>query len=229
MVDSIYKTVQGLINKEQLGYLPPIKFNLFVANGQIKIWNKLLVDLKARVRRMNWFLDGKDFANFSENVRQLIEHFSDESTVAIANDKFPLPSTSELVMDVFTGTKRIDKIHYSDFLDLQTNIYANPTACNPVCSKVGDSLKVLPTSIDSIDIHFLRIPKTPKWTFEEVNGKPLFDPTKSDYQDVDMPKSLSEDLIDSVVQQATFYLRDLQANQVVNQEQAQEEQIENKQ
>lgn len=226
-IDSIYQSVQAELNKEQLGYLRPMHFNLFIKNAQRKIYNRLLVDLKSNVRKANWMLDGKDLANLSEHSRQLVEYYSTETDTPLL-PPFNLPEDLEYVEDVFFGDTRVDKIHYSDFKDLQRNKYAKPTECNPVCSKVGQTLKVSPKSITKIEMHYLRSPKTPKWTFFVYQDKPMFDDTASDFQDVDMPPFAEEELVSLVIISASKYLRDLQITQLENQEVATERQLDNR-
>lgn len=231
MIDSIYQTAQSLLNKDQLGYLPPFKFNQFINNACNKVYNKLLSDLKSNVRKMNWMLDGKHLADYSEHVKQLVEHLIDEENVPVVDGVAQLPTELEFVEDVYVGNTNtpIEKVDYSDFKLLQRNIYASPHDCSPICSKLSRTLKIAPNTISDIDLHYLRQPKTAKWTFEDDNGKPMFDPTKSDYQDVDMPYSVKDELISLVVEMGSKYLRDPQKVQMENQEQAQDIQIENRQ
>ena len=205
MIDYIYKTVQAILNKDQLGYLKPLYFNLFLANAHRKVYNKYLADLKSNVRKSNWMLDGKNLANYSEHTRQLVEYFSDETDLATPTPAggenpityYVIPSEVEFIEDVFKkGTNtRIDKVSYQDFRDLQRSIYAKPDDCSPVCVKVGQRIKVASENITEIDLHFLRKPKYPKWTFVTVDGKPMFNPNASDFQDVDMPETSSDELI----------------------------------
>jgi len=231
MIDSIYKTVQSLLNKDQLGYLPPLKFNQFINNAQNKVFNKLMSDLKSNIRKSNWMLDGKDLADYSEHLQQLVEHLTDEEPVNITNGVLELPSNLEFVENIYlrnTATP-VEKVNYSDFKLLQGSKYASPQNCSPICTKINRTLKVLPLSVTEVDLHFLRQPKTAKWTFYEDDNKPFFDPTKSDYQDVDMPYSVKDELMSLVVGMGSSYLRDLQFAQLENQEQQQEIQTENRQ
>lgn len=229
-IDSIYKTVQAILNKEQLGYLKPMDFNLFVQNAQRKIYNQYLSDLKSNVRKSNWMLDGKNLADFSEHTQQLLEHFSTESgDVSGTSGYFDFPEDLEYVEDVYNSKIPISKVDFSDFNLLCRNIYATPNNCSPITSKVGRKLKVAPETIETIQIHYLRKPKNPKWTYTEFEGKPLFDPTKPDFQDIDMPASADDMLISLVVESASIALRDFNVTQLANQEQNQDNQLENRQ
>lgn len=227
-IDSIYKTSQAILNKDQLGYLKPMHFNLFLRNAMRKEYNSYLVDLRTNVRRSNWHLDGKNLSNYSQHIKQLVEYFSFELDINKTTD-FQLPDDLEFVEDVFYETTRVEKVDYSDFKDLHASLYAKPSLCTPKCTKVGEKLKVSPLEIESISLHYLRKPKVPNWTFEEFNGKPMFDPTASDFQDVDMPETSFDSLVTLVTEQASKMLRDLQITQLENVDQNQDSQEQNRQ
>ncbi|OYX36668.1 hypothetical protein B7Z00_04480, partial [Candidatus Saccharibacteria bacterium 32-50-10] len=95
-IDTIYKTAQAELNKEQLGYLKPMDFNLYARKGVRKIYDGLLIELKSSVRKMNWMLDGKDFADISEHYQQLLEYFSTVLSVS-KTINFVLPEDLEFV------------------------------------------------------------------------------------------------------------------------------------
>lgn len=242
MLDSIYQIVQALMNKEQLGYFKPKDFNLFAGLAQRKEYNQLFIDLKLNERKQNWHLDEKNLANLAENSRQLLEYFTVIEDIAGYPDPLPdplgdtfyaIPSNVEFIQDVFVSGaagKPITKVPYSDYKNLQRNIYASPTDCSPICSKVGSELKVSPVTVVSIEMHYLRQPLTPKWTFDEdANGKPFFNPTALDFQDFDLPPSSKDRLISSMSEMAGITTRDQIMIQSANQDQQQDVQQDNRQ
>lgn len=230
MLDSIYKLVQALVNKEQLGYVRPLDFNLYVNNGCNKLFNKAFIDLKTNVRKMNWHLDGKNLANYSEFQKQMIEHFTEPDYPLTVTDGYAVPPTNmEFIMDIYNGTTPIDKVDWSDFLLLKRNNYVSPTECTPICSKVGSKIAISPTSITTATLSYLRKPNTAKWTFEEVDGKPMYDPTKNDFKEVDIPYSMKDELVTLVFEMACKELRETAQQQLLNQDQQQELQIQNNQ
>lgn len=225
IIDRLYKTVQEILNKEQLGYLKPLAFNLFVNTATRKITNKSLVDLKSNQRKENWFLEGKNLANLTAHTRQLVEYFSEVTTLSAP---YTLPDDADFVEDVFKGNKRVDKVDYAVLLDLRRNIYAQPTECTPKASLVGRKLVVLPDNLGDIELHYLRRPKVAKWTYIEYQGKPLFDATAQDFQDVDLPEVFFDDLVSIVVELASKQLRELDIAQLEQAEQNQENQLDNR-
>jgi len=230
MLDTIYKTVQALVNKEQLGYIKPMDFNLYVNNGCNKIYNKAFVDLKSNVRKMNWHLDGRNLADYSEFLKQMIEHYTEDGYTLTITDGFATPpSDMEFILDIYNGTTPIEKMDSSDYKLIQRNNYVAPTECSPVFTKIGSKIAVSPITITTAKLSYLRKPKTAKWTYEEVDGKPMYDPTKNDFQDVDIPYSLKDDLITLIYEMASKTLRETAQQQLVNQDQQQEVQQQNNQ
>jgi hypothetical protein len=241
-IDQVYKTVQALLNKDSLGNLKPLWFNLFAQNAQRKEYNKYFNDLKSNVRRQNWMLDGKDFANLAQHSQQLLEHFSKEliiesetTSVGTPFSSHNIPIDLEFIEDVFIAepnTKsflptRVQKVDYSDFRDLQRNIYAKPTECTPVCSKFGTVIRVAPQA-KAISLHYLRKPKTPKWTFNDFQGVAMFNPTAQDFQDFDLPETSYDSLVSYIAEQAAIALRDGMVIQAANAEQQEDFVIENR-
>lgn len=232
MIDRAYKTVQAIANKEQLGYIKPYKFNLYVNQAIINVYNKLFSDVKTQVRKSNWMLDGKNLADYSENTKQLLEHFLFQKNIQNNNGILNLPDDCEVVQDLYHNeTFKVDKVDLQDFNLLRRNNYAKPKKCSPIFVKIERALKILPKDLEELEISYIRKPKKAKWTFEEDNntGKPMFDPTKNDFQDIDMPESLLNEIINDVLSQAGLTIRDMNVVSFANQEENREIQTENKQ
>lgn len=234
MIDAVYITVQGLINKDQLGYLKPLYYNRFADIALRKEYNSLFSYLKTSVRKQNWHLDGLNFANVAEHIQQLLEYYSDNAPITGSGDgstfyEFALPSDLEYVEDIYIKNNNtpIAKISYKKFKLIQRNHYVSPSICSPVCAKIGNNIVVSPKEISEIDLHYLRKPKTPKWTFiEDAQGKPLFDPTANDFQDFDIPETSKDNLTSYIAEMAGVTTQNQLVIQTENQAQAQDAQIE---
>ena len=69
-VDTVYQTVQALVNKEQRGYLTPQEFNLFVNQVQQDIYEQYFYDLNAfREKRPEAHLLGDSVSQLMEKIR----------------------------------------------------------------------------------------------------------------------------------------------------------------
>jgi len=220
IIDEIYKTVQALLNKDQLGYLKPMDYNMYLNNSIRKVYNDYFTEFKASLRKSNSQLEGKNMARHSENLRQLLEYYSKVEPMTSENGLSDLPTDIEFISDVFTSSNnRIEKVPYSVLIDLQRNIYVNPDECSPKCAKIGEKLEVYPITVNSFKLHYLRKFVNAKWTFVLDDGRPLFSPTSQDFKDVDMPETSKDELISLVFEMAAISIRDIQAAQLANAEQ----------
>jgi len=235
MLDRLFKTVQELMNKEQLGSIKPLAFNLFAYNAIIINFNSLLVDVKVSVRKENWNLQGKFLADLSGKKKQLLEYYLTSTTIDGSPSKdgldviFNLTDDIEFVEEVLANNIKIDKIDLQDYNLLRRNIYSPPTAKKPFCTKIGNKLKVLPITIDEIDITYLRTPKVPNWTYIDYQSRAMFNPLADDFEDLDIPESMFDDVLLSVLEQAGLKLRDRDVMQAINSEQSQDSISENRQ
>ena len=230
MIDRLFQSTQAILDKEQKDYLRPLYFNLYLNNSLHIIFNKLLSDVKSNVRKSNWMLDGKNLADYSEHIKQLLEHYLTINSISSQTESFDLPSNLSLIQDVLHSTNRIiEKVDIEDYNLLKRNKLSAPSNCSSICSKIGRTLLVSPLSIEDIQIIFLRKPNKANWTFEEVQGKPMFDPTKQDFSDVDVPEMLFDELLNSILKQAGVSTRDPLVVQTSSQNENQNIQIENKQ
>lgn len=230
MIDRLFQTVQAALDKEQVDYLRPIYFNLYVNASLIEVFNKLISDVKSNVRKENWMLDGKNLADFSEYTKQLLEYYlATSQPLTRVNNYFLIPSDCTMIQDVYNDTTPVEKVDLDDYNLLARNTESAPTINSPICSKIGSTLIVSPAEIEQVVLYYLRKPKKAKWTFEEVQGKPMFDPTKQDFQDIDAPEVLFDELYYSILAKAGVSTRDQLVVQSAIQEENQNLQQENKQ
>lgn len=221
LLDRLYQTAQAIVDKETQDYLRPLYFNLYVNNGVFNIFNKLISDVKSNTRKSNWMLDGKNLADFEEHTKQLLEHYLTPTTITSNNGYFTLGSEIALIQDVSKDNIILEKVDVDDFTLLKRNKVSPPTDCSPICTKIGSTLMVEPISITEIDVFYLRTPEKAKWTFEEVNGKPMFNPTASDFKDVDIPEVLFDELLTDILRQVGISNREqLLVNSAIQEEQS---------
>ena len=235
MLDKIYKTVQAELNEAQLGGLKPLNFNLFANTAVIKVVGDILLSIKTNVRKQNWNLDGQDLADITDNSKQVIEYFLTPYTITPtevgAELHYILPEDNEFVKNVIVNGFLAEKLSFREYTLLQRNNYAKPSTCTPKTTKISDYLLVAPLLPINIQIIYIRKVKAPNWTFTEYQGKPVFNGTAGDFQDIDLPNTVYvfDRLVALIVEYASVYLRDFQVHQTAGEEQAQDAQIENRQ
>jgi len=64
----------------------------------------------------------------------------------------------------------------------------------------------------------LRSPRNPKWTYTNVAGNPVFNPSASDLQDIDLHESLMIPFLTKVLNYCSVSIREPEVEQYVNSE-----------
>ena len=97
-----------------------------------------------------------------------------------------------------------------------SNSIAGPSALYPVYSRMGDRIRTNPSNL-SIGLTYIRVPRDPKWTFTVVNGRELFNPTATDFQDFEIHVSEFPKLVIRLVAYFGINLREPEIAQYVAQ------------
>ena len=189
-VNTVYKTVLLILNKEERGYVTPDEFNKIATQVQLEIFEQYGEDLNQQLRVPQTDTD------YADRVAAIDEHLSIFKTsgpatyVAAASPTpahFTLPTT-----DVFNNTVelyRLGVVNYKEEVELQRlqrmdfyNIQKSPltksTETFPTYLLENERLFVKPNTITSnINCDFLRKPLDPRWGYTiGTVGQYVYDP-----------------------------------------------------
>lgn len=226
MIDTIYRVLQTIINKEQSGYVSPDEFNLLADLTQMEIYRNYFEDHNRDQLKANRGLSSKGFGNLPANQRQMLERFSDFTELDVelpegANyAEATLPENlyflDENGMLTKTG-KVLDEVakhsfgYVSNSISTFSNLY-------PVYSKFGDKIRIFPQSVAlPITATYLRKPKAPKWTYRVIQGTTMFDPSSPSFQDFELHPSEFSNIVLKMLTHFGISLREVDILQVVEQ------------
>jgi len=181
-VDTVYKTVLLLLNKEQRGYMTPTEFNSVATQVQLEIFEKYFEDLNQQLRVPQADTDYADrIANIDEKIA-VFKTFGSaiyDATTTPATPYFTLPTIDGYGNPV--GFYRLGDIAYSPVIGdsvelerLQRNTFYNiersdltkSTKAFPTYLYENNKLFVNPKTItSSLEVNFVRKPKSVLWGF----------------------------------------------------------------
>jgi len=196
MIDTIYKVLLTIINKENQGYISPTEYNLLAHNVQLEIFRSYFEEENLDKNKQNRGLTNLGYSNLPFNQRQRITPFAASQDVtgvvtAMAT-VFDIPSDSYFIEDEGIMTpngKIISEVQRHEIARL-LGTEAAPSAIFPVYEPVGQTLRVYPNSITDINIRYIREPKAPKWTYFQLpNGSEMYDPSNASFQDFELHES----------------------------------------
>ena len=186
-VNTVYRTVLSILNKEQRGYMTPNEFNRTATQVQLEIFEKYSDDLNQQLRFPQTDVD---YANRPENIDEKLAIFKTSGACAydVAGGFYIIPTTDvygnsvtfyrlgTVVYNneygVSTEIQRLDRndFYYTENSPLTKSTASFPTYLYENRDNVGASLIYInPSTItcpDCISVDFLRKPRDVRWGYE---------------------------------------------------------------
>lgn len=192
-VDLVYKTVLMFANSDIRGNVKPTDLRLALYDVVNEIVEEYFYEVNRMLNRENRGLINGGFENIPDRIREKILYFLKEDVVLnYAAPYFELPTDLRYIDSVFYQEKNEVEFckHNKEFKLLLNYADTLPTNANPIGLRVGNKIKVAPTTIvDEVTISYLRNPLIPNWTYTVVGGAELFNPSAPDFQDIDLHPS----------------------------------------
>ena len=208
-VDRVYQTVLAIANKEQRGYITPQEFNLFANQAQNEIFEQYFYDLNQFRRTPGNETVSSDPRDIVEEKIALFRITNAGTSNPLSNDVYRLeavryrPHGTEIWHEAEEVTKKeYDTYHVSKL--------TQPPINRPIFYRSGNTIYRSPESgYTSTHIDYIRRPTTPNWTYIEVNGNALFNPSlTAGWRDFELHSSEEKTLIAKILQYAGISMRD---------------------
>jgi len=198
-VNTVYRTVLSILNKEQRGYMTPNEFNRTATQVQLEIFEKYFEDLNQQLRFSNRQTD-VDYASRPENIDEKLAIFKTSGVCSYdANGGFYIIPTVDTYGNsvifyrlgtvvyndpygVSTEVQRLDRndFYYTENSPLTRSTTSFPTYLYEARDNQGTSLiYVNPSTINCpscISVDFLRKPFDVRWGYTlGAQGQYLYD------------------------------------------------------
>jgi hypothetical protein len=230
-INQTRNVVMRLLNKTNNGYISPDEFNDFANLAQMDIFENLFYQYANWLNKENKRMSNSEYANIPKNIREQIDVFATYTT--------PLNFTYNLGTNLwsYTGTDLyraenlslvnaqgkktdIEELRKSEVNRVQNSNYISPSFTYPAYERVGDSFRIFPTLTTgySAELFFIRRPKTPKWTYVNVQGNPVFNAGATDLQNIELHPSNFVSLITKIMGYCGVSIREEQIVQASKEE-----------
>lgn len=205
MIDSVRQTVLSVLNKNNYGYISPADFNQFVKQAQLEIFDEYFDDFNKAVLDENLRKAGSGFGDRSKTISEAISTFVRDSDVLshAGSNSYRVPSVATTGFDYYMINNiyvlnqsggvvvgEAEMVPPSLIYKLTLSPYTYPTEKYPSYVQDGDVIDMYPSTINTagrVVASYIRYPKDPKWTYVNVSGNPVFNPSAVDYQDIELP------------------------------------------
>lgn len=198
MIDRVYQTVKMLANSEVRGNMKPADFDKALFNVITEKIEEYPFDLNRWDNRESRGLVGNGSGDLPEVIAEKMDYYLKSETLAYASGKFSFPPDLRYIDSVFyDGLSEIERCkNASEFFHLKKFRHTQPSTDFPIGLRIANTLEILPVSIiENVTMYYRRNPRMPKWTYVVVNGAELFNPSASDFSDIDMHPSEEDDIV----------------------------------
>ena len=171
-VDTVYKSVLSVLNKEQRGYLTPDEFNKIAKQAQIQlldaaffIYNKTLtLDTQGRINA--------GYADIPSKVKEKIDQFYKTSSISLSTGVGSLPTDIYKIIELTNSNRTLpfELVDKHELPYLLSSPLTKPSTDYPIYYKTttssgATSIQVNPTTISTATIDYIKIPTDPRWGY----------------------------------------------------------------
>lgn len=218
-VQTVYNTLQDLVNKDQQGFVTPTEFNRFAQIAQLNIYNSLFDELKdaKRLSRAG-FEPGRDKSR-TKRIREDLAYFSKKTTITKTNSVsgflkpddlsriISMTTFGSVLLDQSTRTQ-IELCYDEEKIDrILTNNLSAPSEEFPV-ALISEEIQVFPTNIKRIELRYYKYPTSRNNDGTRNPGPPIYDTEANVYRDFELPEHYTSDLVYEMAKLIGVNLRD---------------------
>jgi len=182
-VDTVYKTVLYILNKEQRGYITPDEFNRLGTQVQREIFEQYFEELNQHLRIPQ---TDSEYANRIKNLEEKIDVFKKYDDATYVGPHFTLPTDLHRLGTLIYNEKEIQGVNRNEYFLINKSPLVKPTESNPLYvlegigrpSAAPSLAYIYPDSIISgVEAYYIKAPRDPKWgyTVDTNNGAYIYD------------------------------------------------------
>ena len=217
-VDTVYKKVLAILNKESRGFLTPDEFQRIGSQVQLDLLDKAFHDYNRAVFRESMGRGGQGYADIPKKIQDRIDPFYATASVTLTSGVGTLPTYYNII-SVSTDSKQtdIERVEKAKLSFLLSSPLTTPSTTFPVYYITGATLTVNPSSLTSVDIDYVSVPNSPVWNYTtDSNG--AFTYTATGSTDFGLHPSSEVDLILGILRYSGVIIKDPSVIQSIGQE-----------
>jgi len=219
LIDKVKQAVDNLANKDQRSSINPSVFNSFSSVAFSDIIDDIRITIKNDQLGLVYGKNDVERLKYSKDAMNYF--YSIEAPLTLTGGFFVRPNDLESLEDLFYNGVKVDKLDSYEHLtllrkmgkhlspdnvdedgysDAAANIYYLPTT---------DGYKVFPDTVDDqVTATYFKKWAAPKWTYDTINGTAVYNGSKGDAQNFELPERFLDDLVYRIAIMVGINIRD---------------------
>ena len=207
-VDTVYKTVLLILNKEQRGYMTPDEFNKIATQVQLETFENYFESLNQQLRVPD---NDSEYADRIKNIDEKIAIFKEyEARTYDTGGYFTLPDNLyRLGTVIYKDEIEAQLVQRNDLLYVNQSPLTKPTEQYPLYLYEDNKLYLKPVTINSsISVSYVKKPADVIWNFEIPSGQNYYQYKTSGSQDFELDVSEQPEVIIKILLYAGVVVKD---------------------
>jgi hypothetical protein len=214
-VDTVYKTVLLILNKEQRGYMTPDEFNKIGTQVQIEIYLKYFEDLNQLIRIPQTDLD---YADRVDVLDEKMAVFKRNGNANYSINGFTAPADTQELGSVIYNNSEMQRVQRNEFYNLYRSKLTKPSTTYPIYLYENGYIKVFPETITSgVSINYLKFPTPVVWGFTVSSNLGNYVYSSALSTNFELHQSEQTELVIRILEYAGIIIRDPQVIQIAAQ------------
>lgn len=165
-VNTVYKTVLLVLNKEQRGYMTPEEFNKIGAQVQLEIFEKYFEDLNQLTRSPQTDTDYADRIAYLEEKLSPLTRYE----AGISSQEGVLTNQVHRLNTVVYNDLELQRVSRGEYTNINKSPLTKPSLTQPVFIQENNLIYTYPTSVSSnVFLSYIKKPNDPVWSFTSGN------------------------------------------------------------
>lgn len=185
-VNTVYKTVLSIMNKEQRGQATPDEFNKIAAKVELSLLDKSFFDLNKSLVYKSQKAVNQGVSDTTENFQDKLDAFYKTSNISILSGSATMPSDLYKIIDIVTNDrlKKYEEIKMHEMSYMLSSPLTSPTSMFPVyyVGNTGNNISVIPQLADNstLTINYIKKPLGPRFGYsrDAAYGVNIYDPNE---------------------------------------------------
>lgn len=207
-VDTVYKTVLLILNKEQRGYMTPDEFNKIATQVQLETFENYFESLNQQLRVPD---NDSEYADRIKNIDEKIAIFKKYETATYDTGGYFTLSDNPYRLGTVIYKDEIEAqlVQRNDLLYVNQSPLTKPTEQYPLYLYEDNKLYLKPNDIeDNISVSYVKKPLDVIWNFEIPSGQNYYQYVTSGSQDFELDVSEQPEVIVKILLYAGVVVKD---------------------
>jgi len=206
-VNTVYRTVLLILNKEQRGYLTPDEFNKIASQVQLEIFRSYIDDYNQLSRTQQPEATYADRISLLQEKISIFEktittNISGPSPISLPTDLYKIGSI------VHNGVNELQKIQKSELYTLNQSPLTAPTIKYPVYYTEGNTCVFIPITTGTLTRNYIKVPADVVWNFTIPSGQNYYEYDPSGSIDFEIHVSEQTEVILKILLYAGVVIED---------------------